>query len=88
MRHAWTPRSLAPRPPCAVKRTDLKDRLEVPPDVGTADPGGVRQPLPGDTGWHRYEWTVPAVDTVHTLGVEVYSATDQPLILWLGAVSW
>lgn len=51
-------------------------------------PEGVRQPLPGDTGWHRYEWTVPAVDTVHTLGVEVYSATDQPLILWLGAVSW
>jgi len=51
-------------------------------------PEGVRQPLPGNTGWHRYEWTVPAVDTVHTLGVEVYSATDQPLILWLGAVSW
>lgn len=51
-------------------------------------PVGVRQPLPNQTNWQRYVWTVPQVDKVLSLGVAVYSATDQPLVLWLGAVTW
>jgi hypothetical protein len=43
---------------------------------------GVPQPLPKDTGWHEYVWAVPTVDTVRTLGIEVYSTTDQLLIIW------
>jgi hypothetical protein len=51
-------------------------------------PKGDYQPLPGTTGWQKYTWTVPVVDTVHSLGIEVNSSTDRPVIIWLGAVTW
>lgn len=51
-------------------------------------PAGSYEPLPAATGWQKYTWTVPAVDTVHAIGIEVDSTTDRPVILWLGAVTW
>jgi len=51
-------------------------------------PKGDHVPLPTGAGWHTYVWTVPKVDQVITMGVEVYSVSDQPLIVWLGAVTW
>lgn len=51
-------------------------------------PNGDRVPLPSQTNWQRYVWTVPTVDKALSLGMAVYSATDQPLIVWLGAVAW
>ena len=45
-------------------------------------------PLPDGTDWTPYEFTVPDVDVVHTLGMEVYAGTAQPVVLWLGAVTW
>jgi transcriptional regulator with XRE-family HTH domain len=51
-------------------------------------PAGTYEPLPATTGWQKYTWTVPAVDTVHSIGVEVDATTDKPVIIWLGAVSW
>lgn len=44
--------------------------------------------LPTGTDWTPYTFTVPKVDTVHTLGMEIYAGTDEPVILWLGAVTW
>jgi len=44
--------------------------------------------LSAQSGWQSYTWTVPTVDRVQTLGMEVYSVTDQPLIIWVGAVTW
>jgi hypothetical protein len=51
-------------------------------------PAGTLEPLPATTGWQKYTWTVPAVDKVHTLGIEIASTTDRPVIIWLGAVTW
>jgi hypothetical protein len=31
---------------------------------------------------------VPTVDSVHSLGLEIASTTDRPVIVWLGAVAW
>lgn len=49
---------------------------------------GTEMPLPAPTGWKPYTWTVPKVDTVHAIGMQIYSATEQPLIVWLGGVDW
>jgi transcriptional regulator with XRE-family HTH domain len=49
---------------------------------------GRYMPLPEGTDWVRYEFTVPEVDVVHTLGMEIYVGTAQPATLWLGAVTW
>lgn len=51
-------------------------------------PKGIYERLPTTTGWQKYTWTVPRVDVVHSLGVEVESTTGRPLIVWLGAVTW
>lgn len=51
-------------------------------------PANKHLPLSAQPGWQTYTWTVPTVDRVQTLGIEVYSATDQPLIIWVGAVTW
>lgn len=49
---------------------------------------GTEVPLPSDTAWTRYRWTVPAVDQVTAIGMQIYSATEQPLTIWLGAADW
>jgi transcriptional regulator with XRE-family HTH domain len=50
---------------------------------------GDNKPLPSqEATWTPYAWTVPQVDTVHAIGMQIYSATNDPLIVWLGAVNW
>lgn len=44
--------------------------------------------LPDGTDWTPYQFTVPEVDIVHSLGMEIYAGTAQPVVLWLGAVTW
>ncbi|MEU5264200.1 hypothetical protein [Amycolatopsis sp. NPDC021455] len=44
--------------------------------------------LPEGTDWARYGFTVPEVDVVHSLGMEIYVGTVQPAIRWLGVVTW
>jgi transcriptional regulator with XRE-family HTH domain len=58
------------------------------PTYAPQTPQGVHLPLPAATGWQKYTWTVPTVDSVHSLGLEIASTTDRPVIVWLGAVAW
>jgi transcriptional regulator with XRE-family HTH domain len=51
-------------------------------------PEGGEAQLPADAAWKRYDWTVPDVDTVRAIGIEIYQFTDDPVIVWLDAVSW
>ncbi|MGW5715023.1 helix-turn-helix domain-containing protein [Amycolatopsis sp. NPDC003865] len=51
-------------------------------------PKGGEAQLPQDTAWKRYDWTVPQVDVVQGIGIEIYQFTDDPVILWLDAISW
>ena len=48
----------------------------------------VNYPLPADAGWATYTWTVPEVDAVSTIGMQVWTETDQPVIVGIDAVSW
>jgi transcriptional regulator with XRE-family HTH domain len=48
----------------------------------------VNYPLPTDAGWATYTWTVPEVDAVSTIGMQVWAETDQPVIVGIDAVSW
>jgi transcriptional regulator with XRE-family HTH domain len=45
-------------------------------------------PLPADTDWKQYTWTVPAVDRVRAIGMEVYQNSAKPVIIWIDAVGW
>jgi transcriptional regulator with XRE-family HTH domain len=45
-------------------------------------------PLPTDAGWATYTWTVPVVDAVSTIGMQIWAETDQPVIVNIDAVSW
>lgn len=58
------------------------------PHWAPESPVGGEMPLPADTAWKRYDWTVPDVDVVHAIGIEIYQFTDDPVVLWLDAVSW
>ncbi|SFJ83996.1 helix-turn-helix domain-containing protein [Amycolatopsis sacchari] len=51
-------------------------------------PIGGEAALPEDGGWQRYDWTVPGVDVVHAIGVEIYQWTEEPVIIYVDAVSW
>lgn len=44
--------------------------------------------LPSDAGWATYTWTVPDVDAVSTIGMQVWTENDQPVIVGIDAVSW
>ncbi|HTI21255.1 MAG TPA: helix-turn-helix transcriptional regulator [Kutzneria sp.] len=58
--------------------------------VESQGPGtqSVDVPLPGDAGWATYTWTVPEVDAVSTIGMQVWAENDQPVIVGVDAVSW
>jgi hypothetical protein len=43
-------------------------------------PEGGEAQLPTDSAWKRYDWTVPNVDIVHAIGIEIYQFTDDPVI--------
>jgi transcriptional regulator with XRE-family HTH domain len=45
-------------------------------------------PLPTGTDWQKYVWTVPQVDKVHAIGMEIYQSSDQPVTIWMDAVNW
>lgn len=51
-------------------------------------PKGGEAALPTDSAWKRYVWTVPKVDVVHGIGLEIYQFTKEPVIVWLDAISW
>jgi len=53
----------------------------------TPGPGN-ETPLPENTDWTTYVWTVPKVDKVTAIGVEIYQWTDQPVTIWIDAVNW
>lgn len=44
--------------------------------------------LPASPGWSSVVWTVPAVDRVHAIGMQIYSETDDPLLVAVDSVSW
>ena len=44
--------------------------------------------LPTGTDWTEYAWTVPDVDKVHAIGVEIYQKSDEPVTIWIDAVNW
>ncbi len=45
-------------------------------------------PLPAHAGWTTFHWTVPAVDSVTTIGMQIWSPDGQPLLVGIDAVSW
>jgi transcriptional regulator with XRE-family HTH domain len=51
-------------------------------------PPGGELALPTDTEWTEYVWTVPEVDEVLAIGMEIYQETDDPVTIWLDAVAW
>ncbi|MFD2420122.1 helix-turn-helix domain-containing protein [Amycolatopsis pigmentata] len=51
-------------------------------------PVGGEAALPDGNEWKRYEWTVPDVDVVHAIGMEIYQWTESPVTVWLDAVTW
>jgi transcriptional regulator with XRE-family HTH domain len=51
------------------------------------NPGG-DIPLPPGPGWSAMTWTIPAVDQVHAIGIQVYSGTSAPLRVAIDNVSW
>lgn len=64
---------------------DSKSKLQWAPE----SPGdGHELALPTNTDWKEYVWTVPQVDVVHAIGMEVYQFTDQPVTIWIDAVNW
>lgn len=44
--------------------------------------------LPTDTEWKEHVWTVPEVDKVQAIGLEIYQRTDNPVMIWIDAVNW
>jgi hypothetical protein len=51
------------------------------------NPGG-DIPLPPGPGWSAMTWTIPAVDQVHAIGIDVDSGTSAPLRVAIDDVSW
>ena len=45
-------------------------------------------PLPTRPGWSKFTWTVPDVDRVTTIGIQIWSEGDLPLTLGVDAVGW
>jgi hypothetical protein len=45
-------------------------------------------PFPAGGGWRAMTWTVPQVDQVHAIGVQVYDGTSAPLKVAVDNVSW
>lgn len=50
--------------------------------------GETQIPLPGRAGWTAVTWTVPAVDRVHAIGMEIWSENDRPLVVALDGIAW
>jgi transcriptional regulator with XRE-family HTH domain len=44
--------------------------------------------LPTRTGWSALSWTVPPVDHVHAIGMQIWSEYDRPLVMALDAIRW
>ncbi|GAB3988655.1 hypothetical protein GCM10029978_111620 [Actinoallomurus acanthiterrae] len=45
-------------------------------------------PLPEKGGWSTVVWTVPAVDHVTTIGMQIWAENDQPLLVGVADVAW
>ena len=45
-------------------------------------------PLSPGPGWSAMTWTVPAVDRVQAIGIQLYSDTNAPLLVAIDDVSW
>lgn len=45
-------------------------------------------PLPDEGGWSTVVWTVPAVDRVTTIGMQVWAENDEPLLVGVADVAW
>jgi len=45
-------------------------------------------PFPAGGGWSTMTWTVPQVDQVHAIGIEVYDGTSAPLKVAVDNVTW
>jgi transcriptional regulator with XRE-family HTH domain len=45
-------------------------------------------PLPARPGWSKFTWTVPDVDTVTTIGIQIWSENDQPVLIGIDAITW
>jgi transcriptional regulator with XRE-family HTH domain len=44
--------------------------------------------LPRTPGWSTFTWTVPRVDQVRAIGMQVWSEFDTPVLIGLDAISW
>jgi hypothetical protein len=45
-------------------------------------------PLPPGPGWSAMTWTIPAVDQVHAIGIDIDSRASAPLRVAIDNVSW
>ena len=45
-------------------------------------------PLPDKGGWSTVVWTVPAVDQVTTIGMQIWAENDQPLLVGVADIAW
>lgn len=45
-------------------------------------------PLPTRPGWSKFTWTVPYVDRVTTIGIQIWSERDEPITLGIDAIAW
>ena len=51
-------------------------------------PEGNNMPLPRNGQWSAVTWTVPEVDKVLGIGMQIYTETDAPLLVAVDAVNW
>ncbi|WP_433519102.1 helix-turn-helix domain-containing protein [Nonomuraea sp. CA-143628] len=53
-----------------------------------AETGETEIHLPSTAGWTAFTWTVPQVDRVHAIGMQIWSESDRPLIVAVDGVAW
>lgn len=56
--------------------------------VWAPETGDTEVHLPVTAGWSTVTWTVPRADRVHTIGMQVWSEYDTPILVGLDAISW
>ncbi|MCK2221332.1 helix-turn-helix domain-containing protein [Actinomadura sp. ATCC 31491] len=44
--------------------------------------------LPAARGWTSFTWTVPRMDELHAIGVQLYAETDDPVTVGIDEVTW
>ncbi|MGW5159827.1 helix-turn-helix domain-containing protein [Nonomuraea wenchangensis] len=44
--------------------------------------------LPAERGWSSFTWTVPQVDDLQAIGMQLYAETDDPVTVGIDEITW